>query len=160
MNMLLTKEQQAILDGEKGETLAKVMKTLVLYGEAFQAEKLVPITSKYNHLVTSFGLKALGPVYDLMDKLIKDGAISKQKFVPNDCVLDSDENRTMILTGPNMAGKSTYMRQVAIIAIMAHIGSFVPAESAQICLVDRIFTRIGASDAYKLIYLPCSDLLK
>ena len=62
--MLLTKEQQAILDGEQGETLAKVMKTLVLYGEAFEAEKLVPITSKYNHLVTSFGLKVMSPVPD------------------------------------------------------------------------------------------------
>ena len=57
--MILTKEQQAILDGAQGETLAKVMKTLVMYGDAFEAEKLVPITSKYNHLVTSFGLKVM-----------------------------------------------------------------------------------------------------
>ncbi len=73
-------------------------------------------------------------------------AISKERFVPNDCVLDGGENRTMIITGPNMAGKSTYLRQIALITFMAHIGSFVPAKRARIPLVDRIFTRIGASD--------------
>ena len=78
--MKLTAEQQAILDGEKGETLAKVMETLVRYGELFGADSMVPVTSRYNHLVTSFGLKALGPVYELMDKLIAEGAASKQQF--------------------------------------------------------------------------------
>jgi len=72
--------------------------------------------------------------------------ISKGDFISNDCALNNSTQRTMILTGPNMAGKSTFMRQVALITLMAHIGSFVPAESAEICLVDRIFTRIGASD--------------
>ncbi len=78
--MVLTKEQQEILDGAKGETLAKVMKTLVMYGDAFEAEKLVPITSKYNHLVTSFGLKVMSPVYDLMQQLLDAGVCSEQKF--------------------------------------------------------------------------------
>lgn len=78
--MKLTKEQQAILNGEMGETKAKVMQTIIRYGELFGAEKLVPVTSKYNHLVTSFGLKALGPVYDLMNKLIEDGVVSQQQF--------------------------------------------------------------------------------
>ena len=78
--MKLTEEQQAILDGAQGETLAKVMKTLVMYGEAFGAEKMVPVTSEYNHLVTSFGLKMLGPVYDLMNQLLDADAVSKQKF--------------------------------------------------------------------------------
>ncbi len=78
--MKLTDEQQAILDGAQGETLAKVMKTLVMYGEAFGAEKMVPVTSEYNHLVTSFGLKMLGPVYDLMNQLLEADAVSKQKF--------------------------------------------------------------------------------
>ena len=78
--MILTKEQQAILDGEKGETLAKVMKTLVMYGEALGAEKMVPITSKNNHLVTSFGLKVMSPVYDLMQTLLDGGVTSEQKF--------------------------------------------------------------------------------
>ena len=78
--MFLNDEQKAILNGEKGETLAKVMKTLVMYGEAFNAEKLVPITSKYNHLVTSFGLKVMSPVYDLMQQLLDAGVASGQKF--------------------------------------------------------------------------------
>ncbi len=72
--------------------------------------------------------------------------ISKERFIPNDTLLDRGENRTAIITGPNMAGKSTYMRQTAIIAIMAHMGCFVPAKSARIPLIDRVFTRVGASD--------------
>ena len=78
--MILTKEQEAILNGEQGETLAKVMKTLVMYGNAFGAEKLVPVTSKYNHLVTSFGLKVMSPVYDLMQQLLDAGVCSGQRF--------------------------------------------------------------------------------
>ena len=78
--MYLTDEQQAILSGSKGETMAKVMKTLVMYGETFGADKLVPVTSEYNHLVTSFGLKMMTPVFDLMQQLIDGGAISQQKF--------------------------------------------------------------------------------
>lgn len=73
-------------------------------------------------------------------------ALSNEQFIPNDTYLDTGDHRTMIITGPNMAGKSTYMRQVALIALLAHIGSFVPAKSAEIPLIDRIFTRIGASD--------------
>ncbi len=78
--MLLTTEQQKILDGEKGEVLAKVMKTMVKYGEAFGAEKMVPVSSKYNHLVTSFGLKMMTPVFDLMQQLIDAGVASTQQF--------------------------------------------------------------------------------
>ena len=78
--MILTQEQQAILDGSKGDVMAKVMKTLVMYGEAFGAEKLVPITSDYNHLVTSFGLKVMSPVYDLMQTILDAGVSSGQKF--------------------------------------------------------------------------------
>jgi DNA mismatch repair protein MutS len=69
-----------------------------------------------------------------------------ERFIPNDTVLDCEENQLIILTGPNMAGKSTYMRQVAVIVVMAQMGSFVPAREAQIGLIDRIFTRVGASD--------------
>lgn len=72
--------------------------------------------------------------------------IKRESFITNDCKLDTDDNRTMVITGPNMAGKSTYMRQVALITLMAHIGSFVPAQSAEIPIVDKIFTRVGASD--------------
>lgn len=78
--MYLTDEQQAILNGSKGETHAKVMESIVRYGELFGATKLVPVTSKYNHLVTSFGLKLLGPVYDLMKELLDAGALSQQEF--------------------------------------------------------------------------------
>ncbi len=88
--MILTPEQQAILNGEKGETLAKVMKTLVMYGDAFEAEKLVPITSKYNHLVTSFGLKVMSPVYDLMQQILDADVVSGQKFSVDPRPLDSN----------------------------------------------------------------------
>lgn len=88
--MILTEEQQAILDGRKGETLAKVMKTIVMYGDAFEAEKLVPITSEYNHLVTSFGLKVMSPVYDLMQKLLDAGVLSGQRFSADPRPIDSN----------------------------------------------------------------------
>jgi len=78
--MQLTLEQQAILNGSKGDVMAKVMKTLVMYGETFGADKMVPVTSEYNHLVTSFGLKMMKPVFDLMQQLIDAGAVSGQKF--------------------------------------------------------------------------------
>jgi DNA mismatch repair protein MutS len=68
------------------------------------------------------------------------------RFVPNDVHLDQQSNELLIITGPNMAGKSTVLRQTALIVLLAHLGSFVPAEAADICLVDRIFTRVGAMD--------------
>ena len=73
-------------------------------------------------------------------------AIMSTPFVPNDTLLDNGENRCAIITGPNMAGKSTFMRQVALIVIMAQMGSFVPAEMADLCICDAVFTRVGASD--------------
>ena len=88
--MILTPEQQAILDGEKGETMAKVMKTLVMYGDAFEAERLVPITSEYNHLVTSFGLKVMSPVYDLMQQILDADVASSQKFSVDPRPLDKN----------------------------------------------------------------------
>lgn len=83
---------------------------------------------------------------------IKDGRhpvvekYSKEAFIPNNTYLDLDEHQIMLITGPNMAGKSTYMRQVALISILFQIGSYVPASSCNICIVDRVFTRVGASD--------------
>ena len=88
--MFLTDEQQAILNGSKGETMAKVMKTLVMYGEAFGADKMVPVTSDYNHLVTSFGLKMMKPVFELMQQLIDAGAVSGQKFSVDPRPLDKN----------------------------------------------------------------------
>ena len=79
--------------------------------------------------------------HPVVEQFVKDSY-----FVPNDVLLDTDRNRLMLITGPNMAGKSTYMRQVALITIMAQIGSFVPAEDARIGIVDKVFTRVGASD--------------
>jgi DNA mismatch repair protein MutS len=77
---------------------------------------------------------------------VLDQNLTEEKFVPNDCLLDVGENRLMLVTGPNMAGKSTYIRQIALIVLMAQVGSFVPATDAEIGIVDRIFTRVGASD--------------
>lgn len=82
-----------------------------------------------------------GGRHPVIEKMLPTGS-----FVQNDTYLDKDENRLAIITGPNMAGKSTYMRQVALITLMAQVGSFVPAESAKIGAVDKIFTRVGASD--------------
>ena len=88
--MYLTDEQQAILNGSQGETMAKVWKTLVMYGEAFGADKMVPVTSTYNHLVTSFGLKMMKPVFDLMQQLIDAGVTSGQQFSVDPRPLDKN----------------------------------------------------------------------
>lgn len=103
---------------------------------AIENDYVKPLINKnINHIKIERGR------HPIIEKLLKKG-----EFIDNDTLLDTDENRTMIITGPNMAGKSTYMRQVALITLLAHIGSFVPARSAEISLTDRIFTRIGASD--------------
>ena len=95
--MYLTPEQQAILDGKKGETMAKIMQTLVRYGDIFGADKLVPVTGQHNHLVTSFGLKALGPVYQLMEQLIEAGAVSRQTFSVDPRPLDKNVPSNFLL---------------------------------------------------------------
>ncbi len=86
-------------------------------------------------------LEIWGGRHPVVEKMMKG-----ESFIPNDTLLDGKDNRIAVITGPNMAGKSTYMRQVAVITLMAQMGSFVPADSARLCLVDRIFTRVGASD--------------
>ena len=93
------------------------------------------VSDKFNHIKISEGR------HPIVEKALKG-----EPFVPNDTFLDGGENRTMMITGPNMAGKSVYMRQVALIVLLAHTGSFVPASKAEICPVDKIFTRVGASD--------------
>ncbi|MDP4092757.1 MAG: DNA mismatch repair protein MutS, partial [Bacillota bacterium] len=87
------------------------------------------------------GIEIIEGRHPVVEKMLEHGS-----FVPNDTLTDMGENRLAIITGPNMAGKSTYMRQAALIVLMAQIGSFVPAQSAKIGVADRIFTRVGASD--------------
>lgn len=103
-------------------------------------------SADYNNFAKpSFNRKGLIDIVDGRHPVVE-GLVENNLFVPNDTQLDLDKNMIQIITGPNMAGKSTYMRQVAIIVLLAHIGSFVPAEAANISIVDRIFTRIGAAD--------------
>ena len=93
------------------------------------------INSSINHI------KILEGRHPVVEKILRN-----EQFVPNDTFLNNSDSRTMLITGPNMAGKSVFMRQVALISIMAQIGCFVPASSAELCIVDKVFTRVGASD--------------
>lgn len=127
------------------ENLHRIQKTAQCLSELDVLCSLAHVAEKNNYVM---------PLVDMSDTIeIKDGRhpvvenmLSNSLFVPNDTLLDEDENTLAIITGPNMAGKSTYMRQVALITLMAQIGSFVPAKSAKIGIVDKIFTRVGASD--------------
>ena len=154
-NRILNSEENAVkLELAIFEDLVQELKTHI--DEFLQSAKAVQTID----VLQSFATVALSNNYVkpvVSDKIkhisIKNGrhpiveAVAKSTaFVPNDTNLDEKENRCMIITGPNMAGKSTYMRQVALITLMAQIGSFVPADSAEISLTDRIFTRVGASD--------------
>jgi DNA mismatch repair protein MutS len=112
---------------------------------------LALIAKKYDYLKPTIQdddlLEIKGGRHPVVERLISSQAIGfNDRFIPNDTLMDCRDNRLIIITGPNMAGKSTYMRQIALIAIMAQAGSFVPAESAKIGLIDRVFTRIGAVD--------------
>ena len=123
----------------------RIRKSAALIAEIDVYRSLAEVASKNNYVC---------PEVDLSTEIIiKDGRhpvvekfVTDSYFVPNDTHLDMKNSRLMIITGPNMAGKSTYMRQVAIISIMMQIGSYVPASAADICVVDRVFTRVGASD--------------
>ena len=123
----------------------RIHKSAALLAELDVYRSLAEVASKNNYIC---------PEVDMSnDIIIKDGRhpvvekfVTDTYFVPNDTLLDTSANKVMIITGPNMAGKSTYMRQVAIITIMAQIGSFVPAREARIGIVDKVFTRVGASD--------------
>ena len=120
--MFLTDEQQAILNGSKGETMAKVMKTLVMYGETFGADKMVPVTSEYNHLVTSFGLKMMKPVFDLMQQLIDAGAVSSQKFSvdprPVDKNVPANLLQNVIFNKIMYASQASYEKQLKELGLM------------------------------------------
>ena len=120
--MYLTPEQQAIMDGSKGEVMAKVMKTLVMYGETFGADKMVPVTSEYNHLVTSFGLKMMKPVFELMQKLIDAGAVSQQQFSvdprPVDPKVPANFLQKLIFTKIMYASQDSYEEQLKALGLM------------------------------------------
>lgn len=117
--MVLTSEQQAILDGSKGETMAKVMETLIKYGEIFGATKMVPVTSEYGHLVLSFGLMFLGPVFDLYQKLIDDGCISSQKFTCDPRPYDPEVPQSLV---SKVLAKIIYSKQKRYDAQLKKLG--------------------------------------
>ena len=123
----------------------RIRRAAGLIAEIDVYRSLAEVASKNNYVCPEVDMST--------DIIIKDGRhpvvekfVKDSYFVPNDTTLDTSKNKVMIITGPNMAGKSTYMRQVAIITVMAQIGSFVPAREARIGVVDKVFTRVGASD--------------
>ena len=127
------------------ENAARIRRSAGLVAELDVYRSFAEVARKNNYVCPEVDLST--------DIIIKDGRhpvvekyVSDSYFVPNDTTLNTTTDRVMIITGPNMAGKSTYMRQDAIIAIMAQIGSFVPARDAKIGIVDKVFTRVGASD--------------
>ena len=142
--MYLTDEQQAILNGSKGETMAKVMKTLVMYGDTFGADKLVPVTSEYNHLVTSFGLKMMKPVFDLMQQLIDAGAVSGQKFSvdprPVDKNVPANFLQNFIFNNIMYATQEQYEGQLKELGLM-NDNAFTCA-----CYLDQVGNKPGKGD--------------
>ena len=148
--MYLTAEQQAILNGSKGETMAKVMKTLVMYGDTFGADKMVPVTSEYNHLVTSFGLKMMKPVFDLMQQLIDAGAISQQKFSvdprPVDKKVPANFLQNFIFNKIMYATQESYESQLEKLGLMdenAFTCACCPTRAAQAWTLYRSATSIS-----------------
>ena len=123
----------------------RIRKSASLVAEIDVYRSLAEVASKNNYVCPEVDLSTEIVIKDgrhpVVERFVKDSY-----FVPNDTTLDTSANKIMIITGPNMAGKSTYMRQVAIITVMAQIGSFVPARDARIGIVDKLFTRVGASD--------------
>ena len=123
----------------------RIRNTASLVAEIDVYRSLAEVASKNNYVCPEVDLSTEIIIKDgrhpVVEKFVKDSY-----FVPNDTTLDTAKNKVMMITGPNMAGKSTYMRQVAIITVMAQIGSFVPAREARVGIVDKVFTRVGASD--------------
>jgi len=157
------KEYEAMVLGaeEKSTQLEYEILTLVREQVAAESEKLMAAARAIAQIDVLCSLAEVAaanryarPIVDTGTEIhIKNGRHpvverlqTGELFVPNDTLLDCEDNKLLIITGPNMAGKSTYLRQVALIVLMAQLGSFVPAESAQIGIVDRIFTRVGAHD--------------
>ena len=117
--MNLTKEQQSLLDGSKGETMAKVVKTLVMYGEAFDAERMVPVAEGFGHTVISFGIGVMTPVYDLYEKLLSAGAVSGQKFTADPRPLDKNVPSSLL---KDIVFRVMYSQQERYEAQLAKLG--------------------------------------
>ncbi len=128
-----------------GENIRRVQKTAAYVAEIDALASLSYVAVRNQYVRPTLNENGIIQIKDGRHPVVEQ-MIDHDAFVPNDTFLDSVGNRISIITGPNMAGKSTYMRQTALIVLMAQIGSFVPASSADICLCDRIFTRVGASD--------------
>jgi len=133
--MTLTPEQRGILDGEKGETLAKVMKTLVMYGETFGAERMVPVTGEHGHLVTSFGLSVMKPLYALMDQLIAAGAVSKRTFTVDPRPMDPNVPANLLQT---VFFKVMYSQQAAYEAQLGRLGLLGDDAYTCACYQDEV----------------------
>lgn len=142
--MYLTAEQQAILDGSQGQTMAKVWKTLVMYGETFGADKMVPVTSNYNHLVTSFGLKMMKPVFDLMQQLIDAGAVSSQQFSvdprPVDPNVPANFLQKLVFNKFMYTSQEMYEKQLNALGLMNE-DAFTCA-----CYLDQVGNKPGRGD--------------
>ena len=134
--MKLTPEQQAMLNGEKGETMAKVVKTLVMYGDAFGAERMVPVTSKYGHTVISFGLKAIKPVYELYDQLIDAGLTSAQKFTADPRPID--DNIPTSLLEDIVFKKNMYTHQASYEEQLKKLGIKGEDDYTCTCYMDEV----------------------
>lgn len=143
MAMTLTAEQQAVLDGEKGEVMAKVMKTLVMYGECFGADKLVPVTSEKGHLVTSFGLSMMKAVFELMDELIGAGAISGQRFSVDPRPLDKNVPSNLL---QNIFFKVMYSKQEDYEAQLKKMGLVSDDAFTCTCYMDEVGNIPGEGD--------------
>ncbi len=123
-----------------------IQKDSFLVAELDALASLAEVAEKYHYACPEIDGEDIIAIKDGRHPVVE-AALKKEGFVPNDCFLDLQNNHLLIITGPNMAGKSTYIRQVALIVLLAQMGSFVPAAKAKIGIVDKIFTRIGASDS-------------
>ena len=142
--MQLTAEQQALLDGAKGEVMAKVVKTLVMYGETFGAERMVPVTSKYGHTVISFGLKVMAPVYDMYDRLISAGLTAGQKFTADPRPLDKNVPSSFL---ENIVfNKIMYTQQQRYEEQLRKLGIVDDDAYSCTCYVDQMGNKPGKGD--------------
>jgi len=133
------------LRGAVAAELDALQATAAAVAELDALAALAEVARTHGHCRPSLEESAILEIEDGRHPVLEQTLVD-EKFVPNDCAFDPDDSRLQILTGPNMAGKSTYIRQVALITLMAQLGAFVPARAARIGLVDRIFCRVGASD--------------